>query len=67
MVDETTDVSNQEQAVFCLHLVDHKFELHKEFIGLHAIDSTDANHIFAVIKTVLTRLYTNYQIKGALL
>ena len=57
MVDETTDISNQEQAVFCLRWVDHEFEVHEEFIGLHAIDSTDASHIFAVIKTVLTQLH----------
>ena len=57
MVDETTDISNKEQAVFCLRWVDHEFEVHEEFIGLHAIDSTDASHIFAVIKTVLTQLH----------
>ena len=37
MVDETTDVSNQEQAVFCLRWVDQQFEVHEEFIGLYAL------------------------------
>ena len=48
MVEETTDISNKEQAVFCLCWVDHEFEVHEEFIGLHVIDSTNASHIFAV-------------------
>ena len=33
--------------------VNYEFEVHEEFIGLHAVDSTDANHIFAVIKAQL--------------
>ena len=57
MADETTDVSNKEQVAFCLHWVDQEFEVHKDFIGLHILDSTDASHIFAVIKTVLGQLH----------
>ena len=57
MVDETTDTSNKEQAVFCLRWVDHEFEVHEEFIGLYVIDSTYIIHIFAVIKVVLTQLH----------
>lgn len=34
MVDETTDVSNTEQMVFCLRYVDDNLEVHKELIGL---------------------------------
>ena len=67
MVNETTDVSNKEQAVFCLCLpMDvYEFEVHEEFIGLHIIDSTDASHIFAVIKAVLTQLHrTMNKIRG---
>lgn len=56
-MDETTDVSNQEQAVFCLRWVDQEFEVHEDFIGLHALDFTDASHIFAVIKAVLGQLH----------
>ena len=65
MVDETTHISNKEQAVFCLRWVDHEFKVHEEFIGLHAIDSTDASHIFAVLKAVLTQ-YTNEQNQGVI-
>lgn len=34
MLDETTDSSNKEQAVFCIRWVDNKLEAHEEFIGL---------------------------------
>jgi len=64
MVDETTDVSNQEQAVFCLRWVDHEFEVHEEFIGLHAIDSTDASHNCCDQNCAYSIAYTNNQIKG---
>ena len=57
MVEETIDITNKEHVVFCLCWVDHEFKVHEEFIGLHAIDSTDASHIFAVIKAVLTQLH----------
>ena len=57
MVDETTHTSNKQQTVFCLHWVDHEFKVHEEFIGLHATDSTDTSHIFAVLKAVLTQLH----------
>ena len=57
MVEETIDITNKEQVAFCVRWVDHEFEVHEEFIGLHAIDSTDTSHIFAVIKAVLTQLH----------
>ena len=43
MVDKTTDISNKEQAVFCLRWVDYEFKVHEEFTELHIIDSTDAS------------------------
>ena len=33
MIDETTDVSNAEQMVFCLRYVDANLEVHEQFIG----------------------------------
>ena len=39
MVDETTDLSNTEQMVFCLRYVDDSLEVHEEFIGLYSLDS----------------------------
>ena len=37
--------------------MDYEFEVYEKFIGLHIIDSTDASHIFIVIKAVLTQLH----------
>ena len=33
MVDETTDASNREQVVLCIHWVDVNFKVHEVFIG----------------------------------
>ena len=56
MVDERVDLSNKEQMVFCLRYVDDNFEVHEEFIGLYALDSTSAELIFATIKDILLRM-----------
>ena len=45
MVDKTTDVSNNEQLVFCVRYVDNKLISHEEFIGLHSMDCISAEHI----------------------
>ena len=42
MVDETTDLSNTEQMVFCLRYVDSSLEIHEELIGLYSIESKSA-------------------------
>jgi hypothetical protein len=56
MVDETTDVSNTEQLVFCLRYVDDQLITHEEFIGLHSLDSTTAQSITHTIEDILLRL-----------
>ena len=53
MVDETTDISNKEQAVICFHWVDGQLEAHEEFVALENINSTEATSILAAIKKVL--------------
>ena len=53
MVDETTDLSNKEQMVFCVRYVDSNLEVHEEFIGL---ESTSAESIVRTIRDVLLRL-----------
>ena len=35
MADETADVSNKEQLVFCLRWVDDDLIVHEDFIGMH--------------------------------
>ncbi|XP_057292603.1 zinc finger MYM-type protein 1-like [Hydractinia symbiolongicarpus] len=52
MVDETANVSNTEQLVLCIRLVDDNSNAHKEFIGLHSLEVTNADTIVAVIKDI---------------
>ena len=56
MVDETSDISNTEQLVFCLRYVDEDLTTHEEFIGLYDMDSTTAENIVRVIQDILLRL-----------
>jgi len=53
MVDETTDLSNTEQMVFCLRHVDDQFDVHEEVIGLYSLESTSADSIVFTIKDIL--------------
>lgn len=56
MVDETTDVSNTEQLVFCIRYVDSTLEVHEEFIGLYSLESTSAESIFSTVQDILLRM-----------
>ena len=56
MVDETTDMSNQEQLVFCLRYVDESLDVHEEFLGLHSLDCTNADTIVKTVKDILLRM-----------
>lgn len=56
MVDETTDLTNTEQMVFCLRYVNNDVEVHEEFIGLYSLDSTSADSIFGTVKDILLRM-----------
>ena len=56
MADETADISNTEQMVFCIRWVDEFLVPHEEFIGMHPIPNTTANQIVAVIKDILLRM-----------
>ena len=55
MADETADVPNTEQLATCFRWVTEDLEVNEEFIGLHALSSTDAGTIFNVLKDVLLR------------
>ena len=48
MTDETADVPNKEQLVFCVRWVDGKLTQHEEFIGMHPLVNTIADHIVLV-------------------
>ena len=56
MVDDSSGVSNKEQAVFCAHWVDEDLTSHGDFIGLHEMEKTDATSMVAVIKDIILRL-----------
>ena len=56
MVDEATDVSNTSQLVLCIRWVDDELSPHEEFIGLHSLDTTNAETIVSVIKDILIRM-----------
>ena len=42
MMDETTDLSNQEQSVIVLRWVSEDFEVNEEFFGVYNIPNIDA-------------------------
>ena len=53
MCDETTDISNQEQAVICIRTVNDKFENREDFIELRQLESTTSESIFTMLNEVL--------------
>ena len=53
MSDETTDITNHEQAIIMFRWVDDEFNDFEEFIGLHQLESTKSDDIVFMIKDVL--------------
>ena len=53
MLDETTDISNNEQATAVMQWVSESLEVHEEFIGLYHVPSISADTLTAVIKDTL--------------
>ena len=56
MADECTDSANNEQLVICFRWVDHKLEVHEDFVGLYSIPNVSASTIFSVINDCLMRM-----------
>ena len=56
MVDETTDVTNQEQVTIVMRKIDEDLAVYEEFLGLYAVSSIDAATLFTVIQDILLRL-----------
>ena len=50
MADETADVSNKEQVVACIRLVDSNFTVHEDFVGLRPVARRTADEIVGIIK-----------------
>ena len=55
MVDETTDKSNQEQLTLVIRWVGKDLSVSEEFLGLYALDKTDAESIATVMLDALVR------------
>ena len=55
MMDETTDVSNHEQATIVLRHVTNKMEVLEEFIGMYQVPSIDSKTLAEVAKDALCR------------
>ena len=51
MVDEISDVSNKDQAVFCVRWVDENLFSYEDFLGLHEMEKADAMIIANLLRT----------------
>ena len=56
MVNETSNLSDKEQAVFCDRGVDENLFSYKDFLRLHEMEKTDAISIANFIKGTILRL-----------
>ena len=56
MLDETTDISNNEQATPVMRWVSETLEVHEEFISLYHVPSISADTLTGVIKHSRARL-----------
>ncbi|XP_035714900.1 zinc finger MYM-type protein 1 [Folsomia candida] len=55
IVDETTDVSTNEQVSICIRIVNDNLAPEEYFLGLYKTNSTTGESIFEVIQDVITR------------
>lgn len=56
MADEVTDCSNKEQVAVCFHTVDEDFKSQDSFIGLHVVESIQADVLVRVLKDIMVRM-----------
>ena len=56
MMDETTDISNNEQTTIVIRWVSEHLEVHEEFLGLYHVPSIDALTLTTVSKDALVRM-----------
>ena len=61
MIDETTDLSNTEQMIFCLRYVDDDLLVHEEVIGLYCLENTSSETIVSTVKDILLRLNLTFE------
>ena len=60
MIDETTNLSNTEQMIFCLRCVDDLL-VHKEVIGPHCLENTSSETIVPTVEDILLRLNLTFE------
>ena len=53
--DETQDVSCKEQLCISIRWVDDDYDIHEDLVGMHKVDTTDAETLVTVIKDCLIR------------
>ena len=53
MADEATDSSNNEQLALCHRWVDHNFEAHENFMGIHKVENIRSDTLVTVLKDIL--------------
>lgn len=56
MLDETTNISNNEQLVVCIRWVDKSLQPHEKFISLYHVESTQSSTLVSTIHDVLQRV-----------
>ena len=59
VADETGDVFNKEQLVICIRWVDHCFVIYEDFIGMHALERTNADQVVAILKNAVLIINLN--------
>ena len=65
MVDETSDISNKEQILFCVLWVDKNLFPYKIFLGLYEMEKRDAISIANFIKDINLRLgFDSEKVRG---
>ena len=56
MADEVSDVSNKEQFVVCIRWIDDDLHAHEDFVGIHHVDTIEANTLVERLKDTLLRM-----------
>ena len=56
IVDETTDISTNEQFTFCVRYVDENFKIFERFFRFWRLEKTDAQTILELVKNILKEL-----------
>ena len=56
MADEATDSSNNEQLALCHRWVDHNFEAHENFMGIHKVENIRSDTLVTVLKDIRIKL-----------